>query len=286
MNAYSKRPSLMANKRVYQLARELGLESKDVVERALELGIHVTTASSGLDPAAEQHVRESYDAAAAPELVSEPGLDELQTALDHLRAERLSRELSAEPVPPTSQSEPQITQREVRHWAAGSEVHLEQSESSEQRAATPRRVFVVHGHDESAKNELERFLMDVGLEPIVLHRQADRGMTIIEKLEAHSDVGFAVIILTPDEVAYLAADESKDDVHRTKEKRARPNVILEFGYFLGTLGRGRVCCLYTGGVALPSDMSGILYKSYTARVKEAFTDLRKELIAAGYSLEG
>jgi translation initiation factor IF-2 len=39
--------------RVYELARELGLESKDVLERAQELGIEVKTASSGLDDDSE-----------------------------------------------------------------------------------------------------------------------------------------------------------------------------------------------------------------------------------------
>ncbi len=54
----------MAKKRVYELARELGLESKDVLERALELGIEVKTASSGLDEDAAALVQMSYDEAA------------------------------------------------------------------------------------------------------------------------------------------------------------------------------------------------------------------------------
>src|SRR5690606_619924 len=97
------------------------------------------------------------------------------------------------------------------------------------------KVFIVHGHDETAKNELEILVREMGLEPIVLHRQADEGRTIIEKFEAHADVGFAFIMLTPDEVAYLAKEETLTDEQRTKEYRARPNVIWEFGYFVGRL---------------------------------------------------
>ncbi len=51
----------MANVRVYELARDLGEESKEVLARAQELGIDVKTASSGLDEEAAALVRLSYD---------------------------------------------------------------------------------------------------------------------------------------------------------------------------------------------------------------------------------
>jgi predicted nucleotide-binding protein len=145
-----------------------------------------------------------------------------------------------------------------------------------------KRVFVVHGRDEVAKTNLEVFLHEIGLEPIVLHRQADEGMTIIEKFERHSDVGYAFILLTPDEVAYLASDDAKPDDQRAKELRARPNVIFEFGYFVGKLGRSRVCCLYTGDVTLPSDVSGMIYKRYERSIEEVAYSVIKDLKASGY----
>ena len=147
-----------------------------------------------------------------------------------------------------------------------------------------KKVFVVHGRDELAKTNLEVFLGELGLEPVVLHRQADEGQTIIEKFEKHSDVGYAFILLTPDEVAYLAADESKPDAERTKEHRARPNVIFEFGYFVGKLGRSRVCCLYTGNVTLPSDVSGMIYKRYDRSIEEVAYSIIKDLKVSGYSI--
>lgn len=156
--------------------------------------------------------------------------------------------------------------------------------SSQQFTAQPRskKVFVVHGHDEVAKTSLEVFLHEIGLEPIVLHRQADVGMTIIEKFEKHSDVGYAFILLTPDEIAYLASEESKADELRHKEYRARPNVIFEFGYFVGKLGRSRVCCLYTGNATLPSDVSGMIYKRYENSIEEVAYGVIKDLKASGY----
>jgi predicted nucleotide-binding protein len=157
----------------------------------------------------------------------------------------------------------------------------------EQQAHTvskTKKVFVVHGHDEIAKTNLEVFLLEIGLEPIVLHRQADEGLTIIEKFEKHSDVGYAFILLTPDEITYIKADEVKSDNKRTKEFRARANVIFEFGYFVGKLGRSRVCCLYTGDVSLPSDVSGMIYKKFTSNIEEVAYSIIKDLKASGYAI--
>lgn len=150
--------------------------------------------------------------------------------------------------------------------------------------AGTKRVFVVHGRDEVAKTNLEIFLHEIGLEPIVLHRQADEGMTIIEKFEKHSDVGYAFILLTPDEIAYLASDDEKPEDQKIKEFRARPNVIFEFGYFVGKLGRARVCCLYTGNVSLPSDVSGMIYKRYEQNIEEVAYSVIKDLKASGYTV--
>ncbi|UVK56342.1 nucleotide-binding protein [Mesorhizobium sp. AR02] len=157
------------------------------------------------------------------------------------------------------------------------------------RAVAPRdltnKVFIVHGRDDAAKAELEIILAEMGLEPVVLHRQADGGNTVIEKFEKHADVGFAFILLTPDEVAYLASEEAKPDAEREKERRARPNVIFEFGYFVGRLGRARTCCLYRGNVVLPSDLGGLVYKRFDRSVEEVAYGIQKELKAAGYSLK-
>ncbi|MES2825732.1 MAG: nucleotide-binding protein [Pseudomonadota bacterium] len=147
-----------------------------------------------------------------------------------------------------------------------------------------KKVFVVHGHDERSKTNLEVFLHEIGLEPVVLHRQADEGLTIIEKFEKHGDVGYAFILLTPDEIAYLRTEEKKPDGERFKEFRARPNVIFEFGYFVGRLGRSRVCCLHTGNVKLPSDVSGVIYKNYQTSIEEVAYSIIKDLKAAGYTV--
>ena len=147
------------------------------------------------------------------------------------------------------------------------------------------KVFVVHGHDEKLKNQLEIFLNEIGLEAIVLHRKPDEGMTIIEKFEKHSkDASHAFILLTPDDISYSASEANMADSDQGKEIRARQNVIFEFGYFVGKLGRKRVCCLYKKGVSLPTDVSGMIYKEIIDNVEEAAFAILKDLKAAGYNV--
>lgn len=150
--------------------------------------------------------------------------------------------------------------------------------------AISNKIFIVHGHDHALKTEVENFLRDIGLEPIVLHKIPDEGQTIIEKFEKHSDVGYAFILLTPDEIAYTIEENKIDEKDRKKELRSRPNVIFEFGYFVGKLGRNRVCCLYKGNVTLPSDLNGLIYKKITTNIESEGFSLIKELKSAGYKL--
>lgn len=116
-----------------------------------------------------------------------------------------------------------------------------------------RKVFIVHGHDELLKETVARYLSRFGLVPIILHEQPNQGRTIIEKLEANIQVDYAVVLLTPDDVGYLANDPSR------QKNRARQNVVLELGLFLGAIGRSRVCALYKGDLELPSDFQGVVY---------------------------
>lgn len=158
-------------------------------------------------------------------------------------------------------------------------------ENSKEGIKNTKKVFIVHGHDEELKNQIEIFLNDVGLEPIVLHRQADQGQTVIEKFEANSDVSYAFILMTPDDVTYLSSEESKPDNERRKISVARPNVIFEFGYFIGKLGRKRVCCIYKDGVTVPTDINGFIYKKVDKNVEEVAFRIIKDLKAIGIELK-
>lgn len=169
----------------------------------------------------------------------------------------------------------------------GYEVPHRQDEQSNPRPAakSDQRVFIVHGHDHPLKAEVEVFLTELGLQPVVLHRQTDEGQTLIEKFERNADVGYAIILLTPDDVGCPAAEFKESAGVPQMEFRARQNVIFEFGFFAGRLGRKRVCCIYKTGVVLPSDLSGIVYKEVRNSVDEIGYPLIKELKAAGLKIK-
>jgi len=162
------------------------------------------------------------------------------------------------------------------------ELNVEQNSSSS--PAFSNRVFIVHGHDSALKTETEQFIQEIGLDPIVLHRKPDEGATVIEKFEKHSDVGYAFVLLTPDEIAYTIIQDKLDDTDREKEKRARPNVIFELGFFVGRLGRNRVCCLHKGDIEIPSDLKGLLHKKVDQSIETIAYAIIKELKAAGYKI--
>lgn len=142
-----------------------------------------------------------------------------------------------------------------------------------------RKVFIVHGRDTKHAYELAWILQKrAGLIPIILAVETDEGRTIMEKFEKHSDVGYAFVLLTPDDVGALATEKEK------MKPRARQNVVLELGYFLGKLGRKNVCCLLKGDVELPSDISGIMNKRFKESVRECVFDVVEEWRAAGSPL--
>jgi len=79
-------------------------------------------------------------------------------------------------------------------------------------------LFIVHGHGERGKIAVARFVERLGLNAIILHEQPDKGRTIIEKFLDHSDVGFAVALLTADDKG-CAVDSP--DLNPRARRRAR-----------------------------------------------------------------
>lgn len=123
------------------------------------------------------------------------------------------------------------------------------------------------------KANVAHFLTKIGLEPIILAEQVNAGRTIIEKFETHADVGYAVVLLSPDDPSPMA-----------NQARARQNVILEWGYFIGRLGRSRVTALKKGSVELPSDIIGMVWEEYDDRGAWK-RQLVRELIEVGMEVD-
>lgn len=146
----------------------------------------------------------------------------------------------------------------------------------ERSVSTARKVFIVHGHDEAAKESMARFLAQIGFQPIILHEQVSANRTVIEKFEANADVAFAVVLLTPDDEGHAKGEAPMP--------RARQNVIAELGYFVGRLGRARVAVFRKGDVEVPSDFAGVIYTTLDGGGAWKQT-LGQELQEAGFEID-
>ena len=144
-----------------------------------------------------------------------------------------------------------------------------------------RKIFVVYGHDDIARTQLEALLRRWDLDPIILDQKASGGQTIIEKLEEYgADVGYAIVLATPD-------DEGKAKTETSYKARVRQNVVLELGMFLAKLGRERVAILLkeANDFEKPSDIHGLIYIPFQNRVDEVSINLIRELSRQGYKID-
>jgi len=143
-------------------------------------------------------------------------------------------------------------------------------------AKSSRKVFVVHGHEGEPREAVAGFLRKIDFTPVILHEQSNQGRTIVEKFEAHAGVDFAVVLLTPDDVGGPKGG--------AQQPRARQNVILELGYFIGKLGRQNVCAIKHGDLEIPSDIIGVVWTPFDA-LGAWKTALAKELNDAGHKVD-
>jgi predicted nucleotide-binding protein len=144
------------------------------------------------------------------------------------------------------------------------------------------KVFVVYGHDATARTELEAMLRRWKLEPLILDQLPSEGQTIIEKLEKYTaEVKFAVVLATPDDEGFRSGHEDE------RAFRARQNVVMEFGMMLAKLGRRNVAILMKqqDNMERPSDIQGLLYIPFKDNLqKDAGLLLAKEMQAQGYPI--
>lgn len=152
----------------------------------------------------------------------------------------------------------------------------ENENSSAHRKTFDRKAFIVHGHDTTKKIETARFLEKLGFQAVILDEQANGGDTIIEKLEKHTDVGFGIVLYTPDDEGKVKAQQIE------LRPRARQNVIFEHGLLIGKLSRDRVFPLVTDtNIELPSDISGAVYMTNNGWEFQ----LAKEIKNLGYEID-
>lgn len=102
------------------------------------------------------------------------------------------------------------TQKHIRKKTSAN-ASVKEKRKLQEKSLDNRKIFVVHGHDSLLKQEVELFLKTLSLEPIILHKQASRNRTIIEKVEFYSNVSFAVILMTQDDVGANAGISCNDN---------------------------------------------------------------------------
>ena len=146
------------------------------------------------------------------------------------------------------------------------------------------KIFVVYGHDDQAREQLELILHRLGLDPFVLGNTGGGGMTIIEALEKeinspNTGNRFGIVLLTPDDRGYKWGDDSNGP-----EPRARQNVVMEMGMLFAAFGRPRVAILKKGHVVLPSDIGTIIHLPFNDHVRETVPKLCDRLREAGFQL--
>jgi predicted nucleotide-binding protein len=124
-----------------------------------------------------------------------------------------------------------------------------------------RKIFIVHGHDHGMLRDVDAFVRRIGIEPVVLIDEPNRGRTVIEKFEQNANVPFAVVLFSPDDVGRAVADRPDSE-----KRRPRQNVVLELGFFIGTLGRPNVAVMVDDTEEVkwdsPSDYAGVVTIPY------------------------
>ncbi len=144
-----------------------------------------------------------------------------------------------------------------------------------------KQIFVVHGHDTDARDQLELVLLRLGLKPFILQNADGGSKTIVEALEQsiYKDAAFGIVLLTPDDFGY-----SKKQGETDRKARARQNVILELGMVMAALGRENMAILQKGTLERPSDTDGILRIEFNDHVKEIVPKLVQRLQTAGFEI--
>jgi predicted nucleotide-binding protein len=155
------------------------------------------------------------------------------------------------------------------------------SQSVKSNSDTRRRIFVVCGRDDEMKQAIINALTKLWLVPVVMCEEPSQGKKIVERFADYSDVGFATVLLSPDDFAY-ASEESP-----TKRKlRPRQDVIFELGFLLGKIGKGNVLVFFRecANFEIPTDFEGMKVAAFDDRESWKLA-LVRELTNCGYNIE-
>jgi predicted nucleotide-binding protein len=115
-----------------------------------------------------------------------------------------------------------------------------------------------------------------------MNEEPNQGKRIVERFKKdYADVGFAVVLLSPDVYVYPKGEEA------TKRERTPSNdVALMFGFLLGKLGKEKVLAFYreTPNFAFPINFEGVKFTPLDNRDSWKLSLIR-ELTECGYTID-
>ena len=129
---------------------------------------------------------------------------------------------------------------------------IEQSISSREDSVLGNDILIVPCRDIVAEQSVAKFVKTLDRHPQIVEKGETKGKSIIEKIEEHTNIGYAVVILTPDDFGYFNNEENE-------QPHIRHSAMFELGFLVGRLGLKRVGALYHGNFSVPSDYHGVDY---------------------------
>ena len=144
----------------------------------------------------------------------------------------------------------------------------------------PRRIIVVSGTDEIMKQTITGALRKLGLAAIVMNEEPGQGKKIVDRFADYTDVGFALVLLSPDVYVYPKGEEATK-----RERIPKQDVTLMFGFLLGKLGKDKVLAFYreSPNFAFPIEFEGVKFIAIDDRNSWKLALIR-ELTNCGYTV--
>ena len=144
-----------------------------------------------------------------------------------------------------------------------------------------RRIIVVSGADREMKQALTGALTKLSLMPLVMCEEPNQGKKIVENFSRdYADVGFAVVLLSPDDFAYAT-----NEVATKRKLRPQQDVVFELGFLLGKLGKDNVIVFWRECVNFesPIDLEGMKVTAFDDQDSWKLALIR-ELTNCGYTV--
>ena len=144
-----------------------------------------------------------------------------------------------------------------------------------------RRIIVVSGTDEIMKQTITGALRKLGLTTVIMSEEPSQGKKIVDRFADYADVGFALVLLSPDVYVYPKGEEATK-----RERIPKQDVTLMFGFLLGKLGKDKVLAFYkeSPNFAFPIDFEGVKFTALDDRDSWKLALIR-ELINCGYTVD-